>query len=64
MSRPIKQQEFLHCRLDKSLAEQVNLYAAETKRTKTAVVELALSKYFADMMSTSPALQAYKKREK
>ena len=59
MARIKKPQEFLHCRLDKSLSEQVDLYAAETKRTRTAVVELALSKYFADMKLTSPCLQAY-----
>lgn len=63
MARAKKQQEFLHCRLDKSLSEQVDLYAAETKRTRTAVVELALSRYFADMRSTSPCLQAYGKNK-
>lgn len=59
MSRIKKPQKFLHCRLDKSLSEQVDLYAAETKRTRTAVVELALSKYFADMKLTSPCVHAY-----
>lgn len=63
MARAKKQQEFLHCRLDKALSEQVTLYAAETKRTRTAVVELALSKYFADMKPTSPCLQAYENRD-
>ena len=63
MARAKKEQAFLHCRLDKSLSEQVDLYAAETKRTRTAVVELALSRYFADMRSTSPCLQTYSENE-
>ena len=63
MARAKKQQEFLHCRLDKSLSEQIDLYAAETKLTRTAVVELALSRYFADMRPTSPFLQAYDKNK-
>ena len=63
MARAKKQQEFLHCRLDKSLSEQVDLYAAETKRTRTAVVELALGRYFAEVRGTSPGLKAYEERK-
>ena len=46
MARKPKDQEFLHCRLDKTLSQQLTSYAEETKRTRTAVVEMALTEFF------------------
>jgi predicted transcriptional regulator len=49
MARRPKEQEVLHCRLDKAISEKLTEYAIKTKRTRTAIVELALTRYFEDM---------------
>ena len=46
MARPAKAQEFLHCRLDQKLSQELTAYANSTKRTRTAVVEMALTEFF------------------
>lgn len=46
MPRPAKAQEFLHCRLDQTLSQELTAYANSTKRTRTAVVEMALAEFF------------------
>ena len=46
MAQKAKDYEMLHCKLEKSIAEQLNSYAEKTRRSKTAVVELALQDYF------------------
>lgn len=46
MARKPKEQQLLHCRLDAALATKLEDYAKKTKRTKTAVVEMALSNLF------------------
>lgn len=45
MPRPRKEQEFLHCRLEKHIAEKLRRFSGETGITKTKAVENALEKY-------------------
>lgn len=52
MARRPKEQEILHCRLDKTLSQRLTAYAERTKRTRTAVVELALTRYFEDIKAS------------
>lgn len=45
MARPHKEQEMLHCRLDKRIAEMLNKFSEETGLTKTKAVERAVERY-------------------
>ena len=60
MAYPSKDFEMLHCKLERSLSDQLVLLAAEQKRSKTAVVEMALQDYFDRECKTSEALTRYR----
>lgn len=45
MSRPSKDSKALNIKLDSSLYEKLEKHCNKVKRTKTAVVELALEEY-------------------
>ncbi len=45
MARPTKEYEFLHCKLDKTLSEELKKLCDESHLTKTSAVERALEEY-------------------
>lgn len=45
MSRPRKDSEFLHCKLDRKISEDINKLCEKSGLTKTAAVERALKMY-------------------
>lgn len=46
MPRPIKDSKALNIKISSNLYNQMEQYSVESKLTKTAIVELALEKYF------------------
>lgn len=47
--RARKNGEFLNVKIEQAIADELNKYAAETGFSKTAVVENALKRYFAEI---------------
>lgn len=45
MSRPKKDSEFLHCRINRNIFENLDKLCEETGFTKTTAVERALKRY-------------------
>ena len=45
MPRPTKDSKSLNIKIDTGLYQQLEQYSADTKLTKTAIVELALEEY-------------------
>lgn len=45
MARPTKEYEFLHCKLEKKISEDLQKLCDESHLTKTAAVERALEEY-------------------
>lgn len=48
MPRPQKDSKALNIKISSSLYAQMEQYSIESKLTKTAIVELALEKYFSE----------------
>ena len=52
MARPKKEYDKFNCRLSKDISKQLEKFCADTRFTKTAVVERALECYFQQFRST------------
>ncbi len=61
MARIKKDGEFLNCYIRRDLSEVLKQLSSETSIPKTAIVEKALEKYFADVMKSKPNENSIKK---
>ncbi len=52
MARPPKDYEFLNCKLNKNISEEVKKICEETHLTKTSVIERALEEYIKQYKNT------------